>query len=181
MDESPFYLNTNPCPRDHDEGQPSRAAENALGVGGTNVHVILEEPPHRSSIIDAAFAQPCYLLPISAKDATALNAVREALVGYLERPETPPLADIAATLQVGRKHFGSRAYVVAGNKAEAASKLRALAQPLETPGSETCHAEVLARQWVRGATDKLKPEGNSWRRVSLPGYPFRSAPYYWKS
>lgn len=174
LDESPFYINTRPRAWDSDDRKPRRAAVNALGVGGTNVHVILEEPP-RPQPTPLNQGQSCYLLPISAKDPTALNAVRDALIGFLERLDAPGLRDIAATLQAGRKHFPCRAYVVAANKAEAASKLRGLSS-----GEETCEVAAQGRQWAAGATDRLQPAGDGWRRVALPTYPFRSPSYCWK-
>ncbi|HEY3741322.1 MAG TPA: type I polyketide synthase [Bryobacteraceae bacterium] len=175
IDDSPFYVNTKPLAWDSDGRTPRRAAVNALGVGGTNVHVILEEPP-RPVPAPVHAGQSCYLLPISAKDPTALIAMREALIGFLEGPNTPELHDIAATLQAGRKHFACRSYVVAANKQDAAAKLRGLA----SGGEETCEVAAQGRQWSLGATDTLKPLGEAWRRVPLPTYPFRSQPYCWK-
>ncbi len=102
---------------------PRRAGVSAFGFGGTNAHVVLEEapalPPGQPSLRTAQ------LLVVSARTAPALGEASANLARYLEGAELPPLADIAHTLQVGRRAFHHRRYVVAASAADAARLLTA--------------------------------------------------------
>lgn len=122
---SPFYLPTEPKPWIRGAA-PRRAGVSSFGIGGTNVHVVLEEAPAAES---APAALPMHVLTCSAKSATALAASLERLAAWLdESGSEQSLADVAYTLQVGRKAFAFRQHVIAANPAEAAKRLRAAAR-----------------------------------------------------
>lgn len=133
----PFYVNTQlrPWPA---QGEPRRAGISSFGIGGTNAHVILEEPPR--------FASPettsPELLLCSAKTATALDAVTQRLSRRLESASGGSLADIAYTLACGREHFDHRRFVVANGRAQAASALAT--PPLRGPQGSTLAASAKA-------------------------------------
>jgi phthiocerol/phenolphthiocerol synthesis type-I polyketide synthase E len=99
---------------------PRRAAVTCLGVGGTNAHAVLAEPPRPPA---ARRSQALYPLLVSAKNPAALSQARRELAGCLARPGTR-LADAAYTLAVGREHFPCRTAVTARTRAQAASNLR---------------------------------------------------------
>jgi amino acid adenylation domain-containing protein len=104
---SPFYVNTE-CRPWRPEGWPRRAGVSAFAIGGVNAHVILEEPPAPAP---SAPAPPWLLLVLSARTETALEAATDRLLGHLrELPAEPAtqLADIAYTLEVGRRAFSHR-------------------------------------------------------------------------
>lgn len=103
------------------QGGPRRAGVSAFGVGGTNVHLVLEQAPARET---AAPARRNQLLTLSARSAAALDRARNRLVEHLDAEPGDSLADIAFTLQMGRRSFPHRLAVVAGNHAEAAAALR---------------------------------------------------------
>lgn len=107
---SPFYVNTKLRDWKRRPGNPRRGAVSSFGVGGTNAHAVLEEAPLRGP---SGPARPCQLLPVSAKTPGALNAACANLAGYLEQHHETNLADIAHTLQVGRKEFRHRRILVA--------------------------------------------------------------------
>jgi acyl transferase domain-containing protein len=90
---------------------PRRAGVNSLGVGGTNVHVILEEAPHRGP---AESGRKLHILPISARSDAALDALRRRLTEYFQDSGASSLADVAYTLQVGRWPMEYRSYAVCG-------------------------------------------------------------------
>ncbi|NOQ25905.1 MAG: acyltransferase domain-containing protein [Bacteroidales bacterium] len=104
IDNSPFYVNTETKEWKNDK-YPLRAGVTSLGVGGTNAHAILEEPPQiKSSII----SRDCKILLISGKTKTALENNIQNLKEYLVKNSDINFADIAYTLQIGRKHFFHR-------------------------------------------------------------------------
>ncbi|MBV9789244.1 MAG: SDR family NAD(P)-dependent oxidoreductase, partial [Chloroflexi bacterium] len=116
---SPFFVNT--MLRDWQRnGTPRRAGVNSLGMGGTNAHVVLEEAPELSP---STPAQPWQLLTLSARTPTALDTATAELVAYLKANPESNLADVAYTLQVGRRRFDQRRVVVARDSADAIAKL----------------------------------------------------------
>ncbi|EEW26718.1 type I polyketide synthase [Rhodobacter ferrooxidans] len=100
---------------------PRRAGVNALGVGGTNAHVVLEEAPLRAS--SEASDWPFQLLVLSAKSRGALEDGARALAAHLRAHPEQPLADVAWTLKEGRRAFDRRRVIVAHSHAEAADLL----------------------------------------------------------
>jgi acyl transferase domain-containing protein len=121
---SPFFVNTALRPWRRGEA-PRRAAVNSLGMGGTNVHVVVEEAPLPAPDQPS---RPWQLLVLSAKTPTALEAATTRLSGWLDaRPGLEPaaLADAAYTLAVGRRAFPYRRALVCRDAGEAASALAA--------------------------------------------------------
>lgn len=106
---SPFYVNST-LREWQKNGTPRRAGVSSFGVGGTNAHVIVEEAP----VIETSIAsRPHQLLVISAKTSSALETATANLVQHLKQQSNLNLADVAYTLQVGRKVFNHRRVVVA--------------------------------------------------------------------
>jgi phthiocerol/phenolphthiocerol synthesis type-I polyketide synthase E len=88
---------------------PRRAGVTSLGVGGTNAHAVLEEAPARP---DSGPSRPWTLLVLSAKTERALDTMTVRLAGHLKENPNLKLADVAYTLQIGRKAFNQRRVVV---------------------------------------------------------------------
>jgi phthiocerol/phenolphthiocerol synthesis type-I polyketide synthase E len=87
---------------------PLRAGVSSFGIGGTNAHVVLQEPP----VLDREPAPPRdELLVVSARTRPALERMTGELAELL-RTTDAPLADIAHTLQVGRARFAARRFAV---------------------------------------------------------------------
>lgn len=104
---------------------PRRAGVSSLGVGGTNVHVVLEEAPARP----AQTASPDLvtlpaLITWSARTEASREAYAHRLADALEQDDTLSLADVAYTLQTTRPDFRQRRFVVATTKAELITSLR---------------------------------------------------------
>ncbi|HIJ97182.1 MAG TPA: acyltransferase domain-containing protein, partial [Desulfuromonadales bacterium] len=68
---SPFYLTSHKRPWLARNGQPRRAAVSALGFGGSNFHVVLEE--YTPTAARADWDGTVQILPFCAADATALE------------------------------------------------------------------------------------------------------------
>ncbi|HEY2738487.1 MAG TPA: type I polyketide synthase, partial [Thermoanaerobaculia bacterium] len=117
---SPFYVNTE-CRPWRPEGWPRRAGVSAFAIGGVNAHVIVEEPPAPEP---SAAAQPWQLLVLSARTETALDAMTDRLLGHLQTAtDLTDIADIAYTLQVGRRAFRNRRVLVCRDREDAAGVL----------------------------------------------------------
>jgi acyl transferase domain-containing protein/acyl carrier protein len=180
-------------------GRPRRAGISSMGIGGTNCHVIIEEAPatpretetaaadHRKAVAGPA---PHRVLPLSARTATALAAATDRLAEHLAAHPDLDLADVAYTLQCGRRHFPHRHAVVAASTAEAARILRGrdpggllapgASTPADRPAADTHGAAELAR-WLDGENpDWAAIWGKGGRaRVALPTYPFERQRYWY--
>ncbi len=116
---TPFYVNTQLVPWTTDLF-PRRACVSSFGIGGTNAHVIIEEPPSRPLTVSK---KSSYLLVLSAKTPTALKTMARNLGAYLESNPQISLSDIAYTLQEGRERFDCRKAFIVSDNTEATSSL----------------------------------------------------------
>ncbi len=116
---SPFYVQQHPS----DWPQAKRVAGvSSFGIGGTNAHVVVAEGiPSESS----ESSRPWQLLTLSAKTGAALNVATDQLGQFLSRHPSLNLADIAFTLQQGRKVFGHRRTVAVNGMDDAIKVLQA--------------------------------------------------------
>jgi acyl transferase domain-containing protein len=108
FDSSPFYVNASLKPWPEGE-TPRRAGVSSFGIGGTNAHMVLEEPP---APVPGDAPRPWQLLVLSAKTPTALETQTAELLTHLREHPEQTLADVAWTLQVGRKPMEHRRVVV---------------------------------------------------------------------
>ena len=105
---SPFYVNTTLT--EWKNGlTPRRAAVSSFGIGGTNAHLVIEEAP---PVAVAPRSRRPQLLLLSAKTDSALEQTTTNLMAYLKRDTEVNLADVAYTLQVGRRSFSHRKSIV---------------------------------------------------------------------
>ncbi|MFI1189986.1 SDR family NAD(P)-dependent oxidoreductase [Streptomyces californicus] len=121
FEKSPLYVNTELSPWVSDSG-PLRAGLSSFGVGGTNAHIVLEEPPARPAL--STPARDHQLIVLSARTATALESSAVALGGHLQE-RGDRLADAAYTLAVGREQRAVRGFLVADGAESAADRLAA--------------------------------------------------------
>ena len=109
FDNSPFFVNDRL--RSWPRGDtPRRAGVSSFGIGGTNAHVVLEEAPMIES--EARESRSHQLLILSAKSRASLDASTTNLCAYLRQHHSVDLADVAHTLQVGRRYFDQRRMLV---------------------------------------------------------------------
>ncbi|MCK0151702.1 SDR family NAD(P)-dependent oxidoreductase [Marivita sp. S6314] len=120
FETSPFRVNDRLTKWEQSD-HPRRAGVNSLGVGGTNAHVVLEEAPDRGLSEDSDW--PFQILTVSGRTKAALEANTAQLAAHLRANTDQPLADVAWTLQQGRRAFDKRRVVVASNHVEAAKLL----------------------------------------------------------
>jgi polyketide synthase PksJ len=105
--QSPFYINCSAKP--WETNTKRLGAVHSLGFGGTNAHLILEEGPS----IKTTDSKSSNLILISAKTPYSLDTIKAKLQAYFAGQADHPareklLADMAYTLQMGRRHFQYR-------------------------------------------------------------------------
>ncbi|MGJ6968261.1 type I polyketide synthase, partial [Streptosporangium sp. G11] len=117
--------------------EPLVAGVSSFGMGGTNCHVVVTEPP-AAAVETGAGAPGERVLPellpwlLSGRDEAALKAQAAALADFAANPATAPL-DIGASL-LTRSVFGHRAVVVGADHAELVAGLGVLAAGLPGAG-----------------------------------------------
>lgn len=120
---SPFFVNTELKDWRTENDIPRRAGVSSLGVGGTNAHILLQEPPPQG--LNTTADPQMFVVPISAVNAPSLDGNTENLANYLTANPNANLADIIFTLQHGRKAFAQRRVVVGRNREELLEALTA--------------------------------------------------------
>jgi acyl transferase domain-containing protein len=140
FDNSPFYVNKELREWKNDE-YPLSAGVSSFGIGGTNIHVILEEAPavFPDGASPSTGAGDYRLLLLSAGSQTALDKMTGHWVDYLRSNPGIDFADAAYTLQVGRKTFNHRKMTVCRGTAEAVDLL-------SSHGAGKVHTNVLMKE-----------------------------------
>ncbi|MFJ8584812.1 amino acid adenylation domain-containing protein [Streptomyces sp. NPDC093595] len=116
---------------------PRRAGVSSFGIGGTNAHVIVEEPP-RTAAKDAeegAFAPlpPTVPFVVSGYTDAALRQQVENLHRHMGMNIQDRLGDVARSLATTRSHFRRRLVLLVKDKAELLDKLASFARTGELP------------------------------------------------
>jgi acyl transferase domain-containing protein len=119
FESSPFFVNTE-LRRWERSMAPRRAGVSSLGIGGTNAHLVVEEAPAQPAPEPAGDHQ---LLILSGKTERALDLATRQLADHLRRHPEANLADVAYTLQLGRKAFDVRRALVCDSVAAAVAGL----------------------------------------------------------
>jgi acyl transferase domain-containing protein len=152
LEQSPFYL---PASAREWRAKVRRAGISAFGIGGTNAHVVIEQPPVRRASKDVAGP---VMLPLSAQTSTALETLSLRLAEFLETSDAS-LADVAYTLACGRRALPVRRVITCNTRAEAITALRNAPAPCDDDAWSAAAAAA-----AFGRTPRL--------RVALPTYPF---------
>ncbi|MBN3932809.1 SDR family NAD(P)-dependent oxidoreductase [Streptomyces verrucosisporus] len=141
------------------QGTPRRAGITAMGFGGINTHVVLDEPatrrrtaPDRRSVTLAHSAQDCELLLLEGDSPAALGARIGEVADFVAHVSYAQVADLAATLQGELRGLPYRAAVVASSPEDAERRLRNLAEVLEA--GECAHFAPDGRGFLGHATGR---------------------------
>jgi phthiocerol/phenolphthiocerol synthesis type-I polyketide synthase B len=116
-----------PFPRGEDAGV---AGVTALGISGTNAHVVLEEarsPPAQEADSFESWA-PAVLLPLSARSPRALRRLATLMADKLESTSAPALGDICWSAARRRTALSHRATFAAESVAALVEGLRGFAE-----------------------------------------------------
>jgi acyl transferase domain-containing protein/thioesterase domain-containing protein len=107
---TPFYVQSQL--KEWREEKPLVIGVSSFGIGGTNAHLIVEEPP-KPEILGPIKQNWPNLFVVSAKTEGALAARKENLTSFLKNENNNNIANIAYTLQYGRQHMSLRSFAVA--------------------------------------------------------------------
>ncbi len=131
FEQSPFFVNTKLMDWP-EKPHPRRAGVSSLGMGGTNAHVVLEESIKTNGLAEDPAPQ---LLTLSARTPASLKSACLRLAKWIEvrfDPESaadvPRMADVAYTLQTGRRAFRYRHAIASADSHHAIQRLNEYAR-----------------------------------------------------
>ena len=99
----------------------------SFGFGGTNAHVVLADAPRQLAPLRFGAQMPMQLITLSARSVPALAELAADLLKQMQVNPSLKLADLAASLNLGRTPFRQRAACLAADKAQLMGQLQALA------------------------------------------------------
>ena len=125
FDNSPFFVN-NTFKDWNCEGK-RRAGISSFGVGGTNVHIVVEE--FETDQTTSGDSKPLQILTWSAKTENSLEGYKTALGNYIKFSNDIKVADIAYSLSATRDTFNKRSFILATDSENAFNQLLSDATP----------------------------------------------------
>jgi len=155
---------------------PRLAGVSSFGFGGTNAHVIVEEPPVVAARAELAPGE--WMLPLSARTASALRELAVRYVDYLGVTANAA-AEICYTASVGRDHFAHRLTVTGDNLASLRTALQAWLEGREQTHQASGVVAEMQRDYLAGRVPEWVRlySGLDLRRVIVPGHPFERQTY----
>lgn len=122
LENTPFIVNNRLRSWPRSDHRPRRAGVSSLGIGGTNVHVVVEEAP--AGVRTPKLDRP-RIVVWSGLDEAASTSNQAALAGYFAGADEADFAGATSTLQRGRTEHRVRGAAIAASAAEAAQALSA--------------------------------------------------------
>ncbi|HKF49640.1 MAG TPA: SDR family NAD(P)-dependent oxidoreductase [Terracidiphilus sp.] len=196
-----------PWPRSE---SPRLAGVSSFGFSGTNVHLVLEEPPKLSQSLEEIVSpaapevpggadERCCLLALSAASEAALKELVGQYVEFARTHDEDDLADLCFTANTGRTHFAAaRCAVAAASMEELAEKLahvEVVVHPEQgLPEINFCNLDptMSGRRRMLSSLGEMyscgaeiawdQVNGHSRRRkIALPTYPFQRRRYWFEA
>ncbi|WP_299135409.1 non-ribosomal peptide synthetase/type I polyketide synthase [uncultured Tenacibaculum sp.] len=115
----PFFVNSEAIEWKNSK-YPLRAGINSFGIGGTNVHMILEKAPENRKTKQK---EKHSVICLSANSSSDLDKLSKNLVDFVKENKEINIADLAYTLQKGRQPLRYRKAIVAKNTEELIEEL----------------------------------------------------------
>ncbi len=152
---SPFFV-SNQTTDWQTDGMPRRAGVNSLGIGGSNVHVILEEAPRREAATLPTPADPL-LLPLSAAHEAALRELARRHADALAQLDDRGAAELCHTVRSGRAEFEWRRAFVAADRPALIAALREWADATDEVPARAHSADELRLAFLVSGQGAQRP------------------------
>jgi acyl transferase domain-containing protein/thioesterase domain-containing protein len=107
--QTPFYVQKETTA--WDQNRTFNIAVSSFGIGGTNVHVVVQEPP-KSEKRNYKTERP-HLIVLSAKSDYSLQTKKTELIEFVQNNSGINIHELASTLQIGRKVMPYKSFAVA--------------------------------------------------------------------
>ena len=144
----PFCLNKEPVPFPVSPTGTRCAGVSSFGIGGTNAHVILEQAPSKGDLIAT---RPGLIVPFSAPDEQRFELLCSEVQECIAR-DPAERAQLAYTMQIGRRQFSHRGYWVSSSGGSGDIVIRRGSQ-----GGIVPQAEAPPVVFMFGGRDTLDP------------------------
>lgn len=115
---------------------PKRAAISSFGIGGTNIHLVVEQAPLQDQLITTPMSKP-YLFPLSARSVHSLKQLWKEFFDFIEKDQKLDLESLAYTLQVGKESFEYRKMILASDLEKLIKQRDTLSQPLQSSSTKS--------------------------------------------
>ncbi len=138
FENSPFYVNNSLTEW---QSETKRiAGVSSFGVGGTNVHVVLEE--YENATQEQSESLPADLITWSANSEQSRERYANSLINYLDKYPAAKISNVSYTLQKTRNDFRYRSFIVANSTSQLKELLKKSNVPnenilTELPGNVT--------------------------------------------
>ena len=119
LENSPFYVVSDKNKQWEPQGK-ALAGLSSFGIGGTNVHLILQE--EKSVSKTSIEKEHAYFFPLSGASKLALKEVAKQLIKRIQGYDIN-LSELSYSLQVGRKGLQYRSSIVAADKIDLVRQL----------------------------------------------------------
>lgn len=140
----------------------------SFGIGGTNVHIILESGKKMHSLDDYQE----YLIPLSSKNEVALKEYINRFINFLKRHEQISLKDVSKTLIYGRSDYEIKKVFIA-------ESVNTLLEKLENDNfvSSEVFGSSTYQEWFADKYYDLTSVKRSGAFIFLPKQPFNEDKY----
>jgi acyl transferase domain-containing protein/acyl carrier protein len=168
LEKGPFFVSSS-LQRWPKEGK-RWAGVSSFGIGGTNVHVVLSEPPTGTEQHPPPAPS---IFPLSARTPAALLSMRDRLATHLEANPALSAQAVASTLQEGRRELACRRAFVATDTTELIDILRkpekAKVEPVLSLGRDVVYLFPGQGQQFFGMAPQLYESDATFRQVVEEG------------
>jgi acyl transferase domain-containing protein len=158
------------------------AGISSFGLGGTNAHVVLEEPPAQEQLAGDSETS-WYILPLSAKNSEARVLHAENYRSFLQTNATVSLRDVCYTAGARRDHFAHRLAIVGRSSTEMVQQLGGFVEDptrsRQTEGNDPpAELSSMRSRYESGDTVEWSNVFPGARHISLPVNPWQRETFW---